>query len=252
MNEQLQQARQAMESGNRAQAQIVLAKLLKPEPNNGEAWFLLSEMGVSDEQRLAFLRRVLALNPNHARAQQKLADLESPPQPEPIVEPEIVPAGTTLPIPAEAITETPPEPAPAGLPISTTPLDFEAQSLGNTIPPWLTDQPRYSGATASTTGVGVTLIEPPRPVADLPEWLKNQPDENWMAQEQPDKGKVVWKAGEGNEELRPVKPTTPKSQPEKPKKKQATGRNDTLLLLLIVLTALVFLALIFAVFTYIR
>lgn len=249
MNEQLQQARQAMESGNRAQSQIILAKLLKTEPNNGDAWFLLSEMAVSDEQRTAFLRRVLALNPNHAGAQQKLAEIESPLPVQPIVEPEVVPAGTPPKGSPEPATETMPQVAPAGLPISTTPLDFDAQSLGNTIPPWLANEAQYLGPNATTPGVAVSPIEPAKPVADLPEWLKNQPDENWMTQEQPDKGKVVWKAGDGNEELKPVKPTAPQAQPEKPKAKQPPARNDALLIFLIVLAVLVFIALILAIFT---
>lgn len=252
MNEQLQQARQAMESGNRAQSQIILAKLLKTEPNNSDAWFLLSEMAVSDEQRTAFLRRVLALNPNHAQAKQKLAEIESPLPVQPIVEPAVVPAGTPpkgSPEPVSEIVPQAAQTAPAGLPISTTPLDFDAQSLGNTIPPWLANEVQDLRPNAATPGVAVSPIEPAKPVADLPEWLKNQPDENWMAHEQPDKGKVVWKAGDGNEDLKPDKPTPPQAKPEKPKAKQPSARNDTLLILLIGLAVLVFIALIVAIFT---
>jgi len=75
-NRQLEQAIRAYKSGEKQKAQKLLARLVKAEPNNEDAWLLLAGCIEDDKQKQYCLKRVLKINPNNARAKQALKKSE--------------------------------------------------------------------------------------------------------------------------------------------------------------------------------
>jgi hypothetical protein len=85
MTRKLQQAIKAARAGQKKEAQVLLTQILKDEPNDVHAWFLLSHVVESEQKQIAYLRKVLALEPGHEKAVQRLAQLETP-KPLPVAE----------------------------------------------------------------------------------------------------------------------------------------------------------------------
>lgn len=75
MTQKLQQAIQLARSGDKQKAQYLLAQTLQEEPENAQAWYLLSLLVDSESKQTAYLQRVLALDPTHEKAQARLAEL---------------------------------------------------------------------------------------------------------------------------------------------------------------------------------
>ena len=75
-NKQLKQAISAYKSGEKQQAQKLLARLVKTEPDNEEAWFWLAACIENPEQRQFCLKRVLKINPNNVQAKRALKKSE--------------------------------------------------------------------------------------------------------------------------------------------------------------------------------
>jgi tetratricopeptide (TPR) repeat protein len=75
-NRQLKQAISAYKSGEKQKAQKLLARLVKAEPNNEEAWFWLAACIENREQRQYCLKRVLKINPNNLQAKRALKKSE--------------------------------------------------------------------------------------------------------------------------------------------------------------------------------
>jgi tetratricopeptide (TPR) repeat protein len=75
-NRQLEQAIRAYKSGEKQKAQKLLARLVKAEPTNEDAWLLLAGCIEKVEQKQYCLKRVLKINPNNARAKQSLKKYE--------------------------------------------------------------------------------------------------------------------------------------------------------------------------------
>lgn len=76
MNPKLQQAIAAVRSGQKKEAQFLLTQVLKEDPDESQAWFLLSQIVDSEQKRLVYLRKTVDLNPDHELAAQRLAQLE--------------------------------------------------------------------------------------------------------------------------------------------------------------------------------
>ncbi len=87
MNQKLQQAIVAARSGNNKKAQYLLSQSLQEDPENTQAWYLLSLLVDSDEKQITYLNRVLAIDPNHEKAQEKLAALTTAVSPTPTFSP---------------------------------------------------------------------------------------------------------------------------------------------------------------------
>lgn len=68
-----------IQSGKYEEAQTMLDTILRDEPSNVGAWYLASYLAESVEDRMARLRRVLELDPNHAHAREALAAAERDP-----------------------------------------------------------------------------------------------------------------------------------------------------------------------------
>ncbi len=85
MTDKLLEAIQATRDGQLEQAQNLLAEELQDNPNNEDAWFLLSNLVDSPEHKSAYLSKVIALDPNHEKAKQQLVQIKSasPPVAEP-------------------------------------------------------------------------------------------------------------------------------------------------------------------------
>jgi hypothetical protein len=153
MSDLWEQAQEAVAAGNNARAHVLLANLLRDERQHVQAWYLLSTIAPSAEQQEVFLQRVLKLEPYHAQAQARLAQLEG--------------------------LSAASEPAPA-MPISTAADDFEAQAQGDTLPPWLAkDAGLLVADEADETAEPDIDMEPETPVEEIPDWLREMPGQDW-------------------------------------------------------------------------
>jgi hypothetical protein len=146
MSQQLQEAVTAARAGETETAQRLLASILEENPDEVQAWFLLSHLVDSETKQMAYLKKVVALDPAHAKARQRLGQLQ---------------AGATM-AAAEAVS----------LPISTDPFDYEAQSEGDTIPDWM------AGDEAAITAVLADEFAADKEERlDIPDWLQISLDE---------------------------------------------------------------------------
>lgn len=76
MDNELQTAIELVKEGNKIEGGRILAKLVKAEPNNEQAWLWLSTCVVPVEQKRYCLKQALRINPNHKYAKQQLDHLE--------------------------------------------------------------------------------------------------------------------------------------------------------------------------------
>jgi thioredoxin-like negative regulator of GroEL len=70
----LRQAVESIKAGDKAEAQEVLIPILKGNPHNANAWFLLSYT-VEGEKRIECLEEALDADPEHEKARKRLAEL---------------------------------------------------------------------------------------------------------------------------------------------------------------------------------
>jgi cytochrome c-type biogenesis protein CcmH/NrfG len=94
MNLKLQQAINATREGQSKEAQVLLTQVLTEDPEEVQAWFLLSLLVDSEQKQIAYLRKVLELDPQHEKAAHRLAQLEAVAEPETGAEPELQPLPT--------------------------------------------------------------------------------------------------------------------------------------------------------------
>jgi len=402
MNQHLKQAIAAARAGKKPQAKVLLARVIKDEPENVNAWFLLSSLADTEEQKIQHLEKVLELQPNHPAAAEQLADLgvtvpeaveealpdlempetafeaDSEPDPDfyPMPEVDLPPANvpddpdeamawlerlaadqgapldelptmaqsmdaaedaaeTTIEFPTTDYTEAetapdddflfgdlsdsdlqesdvPEDPddamawlerlaADQGAPmdelpslfdsegsaepvaeveddfswldeemagdeeyLETTPTlleteaaeteeeeaartlhisndyDFLSQSKADSIPAWLAGEEDFLGADTVIEGAPVEEEgEPPEP-ENLPDWLNETSGEGWVGDEGEKSGQVVWKAGQGDESLRPPPPGTKKEQETRKKsaaRQSAAAGGSNLSLIFFILLA---------------
>jgi hypothetical protein len=78
MNQKLQQAIQAARVGDNKKAQYLLSQTLQEDPEEVQAWYLLSLLVDSEAKQTAYLQRTLALDPTHEKAQARLVELTAP------------------------------------------------------------------------------------------------------------------------------------------------------------------------------
>lgn len=86
MKEELEQAFAAIKNGEEEQARVLLARMLKDDPEYVPGWVLLSKLAPNRIQKAAFLEKILALDPGHIYARQEMETLEASPPAEPEVE----------------------------------------------------------------------------------------------------------------------------------------------------------------------
>lgn len=73
MKQQLREALEAVKEGNEEEARVILAEFLRDDPDNVPAWVLMSKLATSQGQKVAFLRKILSLDPEHTYAREQLA-----------------------------------------------------------------------------------------------------------------------------------------------------------------------------------
>jgi hypothetical protein len=89
-NVSIQEAVQKAESGDLQSAQTILASVLRQEPRNVRAWYLLSQVVGDRNREIDCLQKVLEIEPNSQQAKaglQKLQQLNLPVQPQPAIPP---------------------------------------------------------------------------------------------------------------------------------------------------------------------
>lgn len=219
MNVHLQQAMGALKEGKPGEAQVLLARVIKEEPENEHAWFLLSSLVASKEQKITFLRKVLTLNPEHSGARQQLARLleRSPETPAP------KPAGKVATTPQTPQPTEPEwtEPSPEEEMAGEEPLDFLSQAQGDTVPSWLEGEEDFIGD--DETVLAPMEERPEEAVEELPDWLQDKPAGEWQdddkATTEPsapaDEDEPAVTAPESAESQEPAK-KAPRQQPEVP------------------------------------
>lgn len=74
-NEQIIQAAQHLQSGEKSKAKEIFLKVLSGHPTEAEAWYGLSHCVDDREQRRECLERTLRFNPHHAFAENELQEL---------------------------------------------------------------------------------------------------------------------------------------------------------------------------------
>lgn len=168
MNEKLQQAITASRTGQKQDAQRLLTQLLREDPNEPQAWFLLSHLVDSKQKQVAYLSKTLALDPHHEKARQRLDRLT-------VASPESGPSTAGYPAPD---VKEPPQPA---FSVSTDQLDFLEQEKGETVPAWMADDIVNQVAAEMVEEAPTLVTATPTTIeqADLPDWLQQDVSAAW-------------------------------------------------------------------------
>lgn len=104
MTTTLQDAIAAARAGEVERAQLITADVIRDNPDDPNAWYLLSHLVDSEARRAVYLARTLALDPDHPRARWEFDQLPSAlqerivAQPEPTLMPPVGDAATTEPV----------------------------------------------------------------------------------------------------------------------------------------------------------
>ncbi|MCA9932703.1 MAG: hypothetical protein H6662_20235 [Ardenticatenaceae bacterium] len=159
MDQRVQEAISAARTGNEREAQRLLSAVLKDDPEQVQAWFLLSHLVESDQKRQAYLGKVLALDPGHEQARQRLALLRS---------------GET----GGAIPEAKTQPA---VHVADVELDVVRQAEGDTLPEWMAED-------ANLVQMETAVATPPptteESASDLPDWLQESVSSEFLGDEE--------------------------------------------------------------------
>ncbi len=128
MELKLQQAIVATRAGRTDVAQHLLTQLLRENPEDANAWFLMGHIVDTPDRQALYLQKAVALDPDHAIAKQRLMQIEEPPVLAPVIPPQESHDG----IVRLNGDETPPD-----LPLAETAAVTAAAA--NELPEWLQD-----------------------------------------------------------------------------------------------------------------
>jgi ferric-dicitrate binding protein FerR (iron transport regulator) len=153
MTATLQEAIAAVRRGETERAQLLTAEVIRDNPDDTHAWYLLSQLVDSDARRAAYLSKVLALDPTHERARADLGARPTEDAPQPVTEftPPATEAVAVAPESApEWLQPLSPEPAPVAeavtpLPVVAAPTPARPRPTPPPPPP-----PRQQGNSALT------------------------------------------------------------------------------------------------------
>jgi hypothetical protein len=106
--EGLQQAADYIKAGQLQQAQPLLVRYIKQQPESADAWYLMSLVVPQPNQQIDCLQRVLRYNPAHRQAQARLVEVMTGHLPGQT--PQTTTMSSPLP-PIVPLTEEPPSPA---------------------------------------------------------------------------------------------------------------------------------------------
>ncbi|MFW6097213.1 MAG: hypothetical protein ACOC9Z_04020 [Chloroflexota bacterium] len=274
MNEVLRDALEAAKSGNQDEARVMLAEYLRREPDNVPAWVLLSKLAKSPVQKAAFLRKVLDIDPDHAYARQALEELGQAPAP-------VVNAAAEPPAeeaPEEEVSEQPAaqEPAPEPVlpeehaevdetaqaleveetvepledewPVSEGEMDYDEQAAGETLPPWMSADETMIESEPAERAAEPAVSEPAQgEEEEYPEWLRDE-----EADVTPHVAQATTDAEEAAASEKAARLSQAMAQ-QSPAVVEPEAESDRgwLLPLLIAVAVVVFLLLVYAIFTLI-
>ncbi len=159
MSQKLKQAIAATRAGQTKDAQILLTQVLQENPDNTQAWYLLSLLVDSPTKKQAYLNKVIALEPTHEKAQQALAQLQQ--KVETVVEETAVP--TPIPV----------------MPTADEEPFFDTDEDEESIPDWLAEIQPAAPETATFSEADPSSPE------EIPDWLKGTMENGWVESEQP-------------------------------------------------------------------
>ena len=148
MNPDFQQAIEMTRSGDKIGAQKKIAELLKADPNNAHAWYLLSLLVDSDQKRAVYLSKVVSLNPNHEKAVEQLT---------------LIGQVTTTDMPLSSGND----------------VDLIDQEKADTIPDWM------ASAGAPTMQTETSMLSDAEVVVedDVPDWVQEDVSASWIEEE---------------------------------------------------------------------
>lgn len=177
MNGKLQQAIEAARSGESQKAQVLLAQILKDDTKNVHAWFLLSHLVESKEKKVAFLKKVLDLDPTHQKAQERLAEL-MPTKTEPmVVETAVLPAPEDQPTPvifAEPDNDAHFQQDEEDL--------FAEEDEDDDLPAWLSEDSGDLISPEALAAEALPEFSDTVDAEDLPDWLTKTNIDDWTAE----------------------------------------------------------------------
>lgn len=190
MNEKLQQAILAARNGQVTDAQLLLTEVLKESPDETQAWFLLSTLVDSEQKKIAYLGKVLALEPDHEMAQKMLARLQAPDLVEAESE-EVTEA--VLAEEADEVEAAEDLPVPAPVTRSSENTDFLAQEKGDTLPDWLIEEEglEISEELEPVPVDEADVVSATETDAGLPDWLQEEVAEDWSEPAPPEEETAV-------------------------------------------------------------
>lgn len=241
MNEKLQQAITAARSGQSTEAQILLTQVLKENPEETQAWFLLSNLVDSEQKKLTYLGKVLALDPQHKMAKQMLARLQEGSD-------ELDLDSAVVATSADVSGETVVQEFDSELEktrISTDPLDYLSQEKGDTVPDWLAEEEGlpWEEPIVAETEPGAMLASPEERV--VPDWLQEEVIPPWSDEEAGETETMVELATESDTLPAQAEPEARPEDSQPPRPKSLTR----LLYTLILVAAIIFVILIYLIWT---
>lgn len=180
MTATLQDAIAAVRAGETERAQLLAAEVIRDNPDDANAWYLLSQMVDSDARRAIYLHKALALDPEHSRARAEfdalptaaVASLSGAPAAEPVVaeiveaEPVEIELGEAelvelWPIEMEAVAPTDVGVAPTDVGVTAETIVESEATPTETTPEWL--RPPSPEPVAVAESVPAPVVVAPRP-----------------------------------------------------------------------------------------
>lgn len=195
MDAKLQQAVDSLRAGDKVEAQKTLVELVQENPDEVQGWYLLSLIVDSKEQQAAYAAKALALDPNHEKAQEHLAQLQT-------------------------------EPALAVTAVTTEAPDLITQEQSNTLPDWMASDEELVTAMAVATAETST----DSPEEELPDWIQEPVSDSWIKSDEPAPVQTAAPEPKPAEDTAVSQPKTAKPK----EKKKKVNRLDLILGLLVV------------------
>ncbi len=218
MDSRLQEAIGAARAGETRTAQQLLTDVLKDDPAQVQAWFLLSHLVESPQKQQAYLGKVLALDPGHEQARQRFALLRS---------------GQT----GGAAQAAPIKPAAR---VADAELDVVVQAEGDTLPEWMAEDAELVQVDTAVPTLEAAAAQTAAP-EELPDWLQESVSDEFLCTPPPAEDAGL--RGQTQRTL-PVQPAKPQKAQQQLDNQAALRRWNLVLLTLGIFTIIVLILLI--------
>ncbi len=218
MDSRLQEAIGAARAGETRTAQQLLTDVLKDDPAQVQAWFLLSHLVESPQKQQAYLGKVLALDPGHEQARQRFALLRS---------------GQT----GGAAQAAPIKPAAR---VADAELDVVVQAEGDTLPEWMAEDAELVQVDTAVPTLEAAAAQTTAP-EELPDWLQESVSDEFLGTPPPAEDAGL--RGQTQRTL-PVQPAKPQKAQQQLDNQAALRRWNLVLLTLGIFTIIVLILLI--------